>query len=143
MITDWKYCLYIVVRSDLVTVPRKTALAKLFSDNGSGETEANEAKMFDSAVRLSVSGNEPVQAFGLYTPVKESMRGAIKTLIETLNTNFPGGAFVAITASIAHDNLLEGELIFTNHASGKQFEGQVVTPQNILNFLNLKVIQSN
>lgn len=141
MTTLWLYRLYIVVRADLVTPARKTVVARMFSDNGSLETVVNEAKMLDNAVRLSVSGNLPAQAYGVSTPVQLSMRDAIRDLVVSLNTNFPGGGYVIVTANVTFNSLTKDELIFTNHPDGQPFVGQTVTARNILNFLNLKVIQ--
>ena len=109
MATEWKWRIYLFVRAVDVTAANRQALAEIYTNNGSGETVVDELKMFLSVVRLSTTGNEPAQAFGINTVAKTAMRDEFKSLLDTL-TN----ARYAVVASVELPGYQEHELVMTN-----------------------------
>ena len=109
MTTTWKWRIYLFVRVAVTSATNKTAFANIYVNNGSGESLEDERKMFDSVVRLSVSGDEPAQAVGINTVAKTSMRDGFKSLLDNL-TN----ARYAVVASVELPNYQESELVMTN-----------------------------
>lgn len=138
MITLWKWCLYLFVRVADVTPENKTALASIYPNNSSGETLEDELKMFLNVVHLSITGNEPAQAFGIATVAKTSMRDEFKTLLDNLTD-----ARYAIIASVPLSGYQEHELVMTNFPVTPN--GQIVSwdaaLQYIENEFGLVVIQ--
>jgi hypothetical protein len=100
MTTQWTHILHMVVLENLNTAQNRQTFADIFADNGSGELDSNEIKMFNSVVKLSVSGSLPAQGFGLSSPVKPAMRSALEAFIETLGN---GCRYFAVRQS---DNML-------------------------------------
>lgn len=135
--TDWKWRIYLFVRAADDTAGNRQAFAEIYVNNGSGESLADEKRMLDSVVRLSTTGQEPAQAFGVNTVAKTSMRGAFKALLDAL-TN----ARYAAVASVAHGQWQEHELVLTNFPVTPS--GQIVTWERALQYLEaefgLKVI---
>lgn len=84
MMTLWKWRLYLFVRAADATIANKNALAAIYVNNGSGETLANEKKMFDSVVRFSMTGEEPAQVFGLNLTAQTNMKDEFITFISGL-----------------------------------------------------------
>lgn len=82
--TEWKWRAYIAVPTGEITLARRNAIADVFVNNGSGESQANERRIFEAAVRLSVSGNLPATAVTLNTAVKLGMRDSLANLIEAV-----------------------------------------------------------
>ncbi len=126
--TDWLWRLYLFIRSIDNTAANRTAFAEAFTNNGSGETAANERKLFEGAVRFSFSGNEPAQAFGINTAAKKEMRDDLKTVLDGLTD-----ARYGVVANIAHGPWQENELALTNFPVTPS--GQIVTWQTALTFL--------
>ncbi len=126
--TQWVWRLYLFVRSADNTAQNRTDFAGAFVNGGSMETLANERKLFNGAVRFSTTGNEPIQAFGINTAAKESMRDALKAVLDNL-TN----ARYAVVANVAHGQWEENELALTNFPVAPS--GQIVTWQTALTFL--------
>ncbi len=126
--TDWLWRLYIFIRAVDNTAANRTAFASAFVNNGSGETTANERKIFDIVVRLSISGNEPAQAFGVNTAAKLSMRDDLRTLLDGLTD----GRY-AVVANITHGPWQENELALTNFPVTPS--GQIATWKAALTFL--------
>lgn len=129
MTTTWLWRIYLFIRQQDNTAQNRTNFANAFVDNGSLETLVNERKLFNSVVRLSISGNEPAQVFGISTVAKTSMRNDLKTVLDGL-TN----ARYGVVASVAHSSWQENELAITNFPVTPS--GQIVTWQNVLTFLN-------
>ena len=139
MTTQWLWRIYLFIRSIDNTAQNRTAFASVFVNGGSMETLANEHRMFDNAVRFSISGNEPAQVFGISTVAKSSMRDDLKAVLDSL-TN----ARYGVVASVVHGSWEENKLALTNFPIIPN--GQIVTWQNALTFLNnefgLQVIET-
>lgn len=137
MTTLWKYRIMLFVRASDVTPANKQAFADIYVNGGSGETIEDEKKMFNTMVRLSTSGEEPAQAFGVSTAAKLSMRDGFKALLDGL-TN----ARYAIVANTDLLNYADNELMMTNFPITPS--GQIVTWNKALNYIEnefgLKVI---
>lgn len=136
--TEWKWRIYLFVRAADDTAGNRQAFAEAYVNNGSDESLDNEKKMLDSVVRLSTTGQEPAQAFGVNTVAKTGMRGAFKALLDAF-TN----ARYAVVANVAHGQWQEHELVLTNFPVTPN--GQIVEWQDALAYLEnefgLQVIQ--
>lgn len=86
MTTEWAWKMYLIIREVDNTTDSQRDFGEAFSDNGSGETVANEAKAFDYSTRFSSDGNEPAVALAINTSVKTNMRQAIKDIIDALTS---------------------------------------------------------
>ena len=128
MTTEWKWRIYLFVRAVDVIPANRTAFANIYVNNGSGESLADERKMFDTVVRLSASGNEPAQAVGINTVAKTSMRDEFKSLLDSL-TN----ARYAVVASVESLSYQESELVMTNFDVTPN--GQIVSWNKALNYI--------
>lgn len=83
--TLWKWRLIMIAPEVAATPANRNALADIVASH-SGESQANERKMFDNAVKIARSATPTVQAgWGLSFPVKASMRDDLQTLISTIN----------------------------------------------------------
>lgn len=129
MITEWLWCIYLFIRVADNTAQNRNDFASAFVNNGSGESLADERKLFNGVSRFSVSGEEPAQVFGISTAAKKSMRDDLKTVLDGL-TN----ARYAVVASVAHGTWLEDELALTNFPVTPS--GQIVSWQTALAYLN-------
>ncbi len=77
MTTEWTSQFVFFMRlSDLSASERET-FARAFSDNDSGEREADEEKMFDSAPGFSADGLAPAVVLGISTAVKPAILTAL------------------------------------------------------------------
>ena len=129
MSTNYKFRLFLFVRAQDATLANKRALAEVFAAE-SGETVANEAKALD-AVRLSVSGEEPAQAFGLNTAITGTMRDGILAFLDTLtNPRW------VVSANTTLPQYADGEFIMTNFPDAPDMTGKLVTWQMALSYLN-------
>lgn len=126
--TDWKWRLMLFVRAVDVTAGRKAAFGQAVADNGSGEALSEESKMFDSVVKLSISGSAPAQVYGVSMPVKLEMRNALKALLEAL----PQARYV-ITANTDLPEFADAELVATNFSVTPS--GQIVQWADALAYL--------
>ncbi len=126
--TNWLWRVYLFIRSVDNTLTNRNAFAAAFVDNGSMETMANERKLFGGATRFSLTGNDPVQAFGVNTAAKKEMRDDLKDVLDSL-TN---GRY-AVVANIAHGPWQEHELALTNFPVVPA--GQIVTWSVALTYL--------
>lgn len=140
MTTQWLWRIYLFIRSVDNTAQNRTDFAEAFVNNASMETVVNERKLFDAAVRFSVTGDEPATALGINTAAKKEMRDDLKIVLDNL-TN----ARYAVVANIAHGSWEEHELALTNFP-GVTPSGQIVSWQTALTFLEnefgLQVIPS-
>lgn len=127
--TEWKWRIMLFVRAADNTPANRQAFSQIFVDGGSGESLENEEKIFDSAVRLSTTGQLPAQAFGVSTAAKGTMRTAIKALLDSL-TN----ARYVVVANTTLPQYADGELIDTNF-DGLTPSGQIFTWQDTLDFI--------
>jgi len=99
--TQWGWRLYLAVRAADNTAQNRQAWGEIFANHDSGESVENEKRMADSAIRLSTSGDEPVQVLVVSSLVKADMRTPLQTLIGGLTQSLwavvtnPGGLFVA------------------------------------------------
>lgn len=128
MATDWKWKVFLFVRAADATTANKRKFADIYVDNGSLETVTNELKMFDSVVRLSTTGEEPAQAFGINCPAKTSMRDGFRALLDELTD-----ARYAVVANTKLPNFEDGELVLTNFPVTPN--GQIVTWDDALAYL--------
>ena len=128
MTTKWKWRIYLFLRSIDATAANKQALAEIYSNNGSGETVADELKMFLSVARLSTTDNELAQAFGINTVAKTAMRDEFKALLDSF-TN----ARYAVVASVELPGYQEHELVMTNFDVTPS--GQIVSWKNALKYI--------
>ena len=82
--TKWtKRLIFFMRLSDLSTAERR-ALRRAFSNFGSGQTEADENKMFDNPAKFSVSGSAPAQVIAFNTLAKPAMLTALKNRVDVL-----------------------------------------------------------
>ncbi len=82
--TQWmKRLIFFMRLSDLTTAERQ-ALRRAFSNFGSGQTEADEDKMFDNPAKFSVSGTAPAQVIAINTLAKPAMLTALKNRVDVL-----------------------------------------------------------
>lgn len=109
--TTYLYRLMIFVRSADATASMKKAFANMFADFGSGESRADQQAMYNSVTKFVRSSDPdgPVVAFGVSTAAKGSLKDELRTFLQ----QFPQ-ARIVITASVAHDQFAEDELIWTN-----------------------------
>lgn len=85
MVTLWQWRLIMVAPLVAATPTNKNALADIIAAS-SGESQANERKMFDNAVRVALAATPTVHVgWGLSFPVKASMRDDLQALIATIN----------------------------------------------------------
>ncbi len=127
--TDWLWRIYLFIRQQDNTAQNRNDFANAFVNGGSLETVANERKLFNSAVRFSTTGNDPVQAFGINTAAKKSMRDDLKDVLDNLTD-----ARYAVVANVAHGSWQENELALTNFPSITP-SGQIATWQSALTLL--------
>ena len=128
MTTEWKWRIYLFVRAVDATPENKAALANIYVNNDSGQTFDDEMRMFLNLTRLSVSGELPVQVFGINTVAKTAMREGFKSLLDTL-TN----ARYAVVASVELPGYQEHELVMTNFPVTPS--GQIVSWKNALKYI--------
>lgn len=113
MSTLWKWRIHLFVRAADNTAENRTAFAEIFSNNGSLESVANERLLFDTATRLSTSGELPTQVFGISSLVKADMRTAMQDFLDTLSQS----RWYAI-AAMKLPNYAAGDLVADNGGSG-------------------------
>jgi len=139
MTSEWKFRCFLFIRAVDATGANKRALARVYVDNGSGETLEDELKMFDSVVRLSVTGAEPAQVFGINLTAKQTMRDAFINLISGLTQ--PAWAVLANTTLPQY---ADGEVIAVSPTLNPNFVGMQATWEQALQYLEnqygLKVI---
>ncbi len=97
--SNWKVRIMLFVREVDNTPENRQTFGSIFADNGSMETQENESKLFDGAIRLSTTGLAPAQAFGLETALllpdmRADMLAFLGTLPQSLyfviaNTDLP------------------------------------------------------
>lgn len=130
MTTRWLYHLYLFLRPADATRATKTALAQIYVDHGSGESLANERKMFDTMTRLSVSGAEPAQVFGFSLTATQAIYDGI--MARTAGFDDPFWFVVANTTLPDH---ADGELIALTPNLPKYVLGTVLTWTEALGIL--------
>lgn len=84
-ISGWHYRLYFFLTISEMNPGRKTALATIFSNNGSGESKDDEKKMFDSCVRMSITGSEPATYYALNTAMLPQMRAPLTGFVHAIS----------------------------------------------------------
>ena len=141
--TLWKWRMFLFVRAVDATAANRAAFGAIFANNGSLETAENEALVWDACVRLSVSGEEPAQAFGVNTVIKPEMRDDLRTFLDGL-TN----ARYVVVANTELPNYRDGEFVLANFVDpDPDPTGKVVSWEATLAFLNrefgLQVIQDS
>ena len=137
MATLWQWRLLMAVPMVAGTQVNRNALADIIA-NSSGESSANERKMFDNAVRLSLVATPLVQVgWGLSFPVKASMRDDLQALITTINAGQT--AINRIHWYLLHNDDNENVLISSSRSSAYVTAriGQVFTAQDALTDLGL------
>lgn len=86
MPSHWQWRLHMIAPLIAATPTNKNALADIVASH-SGESQANERKMFDNAMKLALSATPLVQvAWGLSFPVKLAMRDELQALISSINS---------------------------------------------------------
>ena len=104
-------------------------------DNGSGETHEHESKMFNNAVRLSFTGDEPADALAINTAAKGDMRDGLKTFVTGIT-----GARWYVVAAVDLPSWNAGELIQSSRAAVDDQIGSQFTFADALDDLGLQVI---
>jgi hypothetical protein len=99
----------IFVRAADNTAGNRQSFAEIYANNGSGESVDDESKLFDSVTRLSTSGEEPAQVLGLNTPVKATMRDAMRSFLDTLSQSF-----YVVVANVDLPQYDKGEFMLSN-----------------------------
>lgn len=132
MTTQWQWRLYLIIPASAVTPQLRTQIAQRYSDHDSGEMEASE-DIGPKAIRLSLTGITPVVAYAVNTAAKNTMRDALRTLIEAVPA-----ARVWVVANVNVDDRLEGHLVATNTQHG--VVGQQWTFQQALSAFGLQPI---
>ena len=85
MASLWQWRLIMIAPLAAATEANRNALSDIVAAS-SGESQANERKMFDNAIRVALAASPGVQAgWGLSFPVKQSMRDDLQALISTIN----------------------------------------------------------
>lgn len=79
----WEYEIALSATVNQNTPENRTALATIFA-NYSAETIADERLMFDKALRLSVSGEEPAQVLAVNFVATGAMRTDLRTFLDSL-----------------------------------------------------------
>lgn len=149
MATEWRYRLILIVHINANTLANRQAFAQAFVDNGSGETLENEMLMFGNAVKLALASTPTVhRAFGISVPVKAAMRDALLAVIAQVDAPLPAaqksvyyGVANVDGAMFQGQSYADGECFFANRVADADFVGSVLTPQMILQRLNLVVLQ--
>lgn len=110
MITEWKWRMALFATVNQNTAENRTILATIFSE-ASGESVEDERKLFDAAIRLSISGEDPAQVLGINFAAKTTMRDDLKAFLNTLN---PNQIRYYVRANTALPQHFDGELLLTN-----------------------------
>jgi hypothetical protein len=105
--SNWKVRIILAAGSGDVNTVNKQTLGAIFANNGSGQSQTDEAKLFDSAVRLSANGQAPAEKFVIETALLfPDMRTAMLSFLNTLTeTDY------LVTANIELPQYFAGELI--------------------------------
>jgi hypothetical protein len=143
--TDWKWRLMLFVPVTMNTADNRTSFAEVFVNNGSGETLADERKMFDNAMRLSITGTLPVLAYGISVLVKSDMRDDMNAFIDDLNDGLTG-ANRAQWYTVANTDFAQrrdGTLIASTRNTVDGMIGQRFTIQDALNDLGVQRIDES
>ncbi len=141
--TDWKWILIVIAPLAAITENNKNTLADVFANNGSGESAANERKMFDNVARLALASSPTVLvARGFTTPVKVSMRDALELAMDTINTPLSNANKIRYYAIAAVDlpQYDAGDLIKSNRATVEGLYGSPFGWQDALTDLGLVVM---
>lgn len=111
--SNWQwYVMGLFVKESDVTPENKAAFAAIFATNGSGETIADESKLFDNVLRLSVSGELPAQVYGLAVPLKPEMREPMEGFLDTLSQS----RYYVVRNLVLQPGQFIGQLMKTNDA---------------------------
>lgn len=135
--TEWKWRLFLFLPVAANTATNRQAFAAVFVNNGSGETQANEEKMYDTVARLSLTGSNPADAFAINTAVKGMMRDDLKTLIDGI-----AQAQWYVVAAIDLPSWNEGELMQSSRAAVDPLIGTPFTFADALSDLGLQQIET-
>jgi hypothetical protein len=138
--TLWKWTLFLFAPTAANTANNRNTLADIYVAHGSGESVANERLMFIDAPRLALSSAPTVLvARGLICPVKQSMRDALQTAIETINTPLSAANKIRWYAIAAIDlpTFAAGQLIASNRNTVDNRVGTAFTWQDALTDLGL------
>jgi hypothetical protein len=128
--TEWKFRVYLFIRQADVTEQVKDDFVSIFTNNGSGETAANERKMFDTLVKFSLDGELPAVAYGVQFAAKPAMKDDFVSFLIA----YPTARYVVAANSRLYDlGYLDGELIATNFDVTPN--GQIVTWDKVTKFL--------
>lgn len=84
MASLWIARCYITMPTSAINLTLRNNIANVFVNNGSGETQANENKLFNAVTRLSASGSLPATAVTMNTMIKASMRDELAALVEAV-----------------------------------------------------------
>lgn len=140
MATQWQWRLLMAVPMVAGTPANRNALADIIAAS-SGESSANERRMFDNAVKLALSATPLVQVgWGLSFPVKQSMRDDLQALITSINAGQT--AINRIHWYLLHNDSNENVLISSSRNSAYVTSriGQVFRYQDALTDLGLVVM---
>jgi hypothetical protein len=113
-----------------VTEQVKDDFVSIFVDNDSGESAADERKMFDTLVKFSLDGELPAVAYGVSFAAKPSMKDDFVSFLAA----YPTARYVVAANSRLYDlNYHDGELIATNFDVTPS--GQIVTWDKVTKYL--------
>ncbi len=82
--TEWTTRLILFIRITDLSANKRQALRRAFSNFGSGESEADEDKMFDNPPKFSVSGVAPAQVIAINTLMKPPMLAELRSHTDAL-----------------------------------------------------------
>jgi hypothetical protein len=127
--TFWKWKLYLFIRELDATQETITKFARIYAENGSGETLENEKKLIENVHRFSKTGALPATVYGTCLPVMDSMGEEFQAWIAA-NTF----AHYALVANSKINGRADNELILTNFDVTPS--GQIVTWDTVKNYLS-------
>ena len=131
MTTEYKFRLFLFVRKSDANQTNRQALASIYVNNGSGESLADEVKMFDTVVRLSATGEEPAQVFGLNLTAKPAMKDEFIAFVGSLTNP----AYIAL-ANTTLQNYADGEVILASSNLPQSAVGKIITWKQALGYLD-------
>lgn len=127
MTTEWKWRMALFATVNQNTPENRTALATIIAA-ASGETVESERGQFDSATRLSGSGEEPAQALGIDFVATGTIRDDLKTFLDTLP---PLQIRYYVRANTTLPQHFDGKLLLTNKAVVEEPDIVGVSPWDV------------
>jgi hypothetical protein len=107
--TYWKWHLYLFMKAADADQAMVAEFARIYVENGSGELLENEKKFIDCIKKYSLSGETPVQVYGVGLPVMISMREEFLAWIHSHPE-----AYYVVTSNTDLNGYKDNELVLTN-----------------------------